>query len=91
MLETKSGWMLRLNVCDRPGMMSQVGSILADHGLSIDQIQQRDAPDGTTTVVMILDSAVERDFQASLTALKSHPDVMPGARAIRVFDPESIG
>jgi homoserine dehydrogenase len=91
MLETKSGWMLRLNVRDRPGMMSQVGSILADHGLSIDQIQQRDAPDGTTTVVMILDSAVERDFQASLTALKSHPDVMPGARAIRVFDPESIG
>ncbi|MEK9748347.1 MAG: homoserine dehydrogenase [Pseudomonadales bacterium] len=91
MLETKSGWMVRLSVRDRPGMMSQVGSILADHGLSIDQIQQRDAPDGTTTVVMILDSAIERDFQASFTALKSHPDVMPGARAIRVFDPESIG
>lgn len=90
MHECKSGWMLRLSVRDRPGMMSQIASVIAEHGLSIDQIQQRDAMDGTTTVVMILDPAIERDFQAALSTLAMNPEVMPGARAIRVFDPESI-
>ena len=71
-------------------MMSQIASVIAEHGLSIDQIQQRDAMDSTTTVVMILDPAIERDFQAALSTLAMNPEVMPGARAIRVFDPESI-
>ena len=45
------------------GAISEVASVLAEYGLSIDQIQQRDSAGGMATVALILDPVQEDQFR----------------------------
>ena len=87
---TMSGWMVRVDVPDESGAMSEVASVLAEYGLSIDQIQQRDSAGGMATVALILDSVQEDQLRSALSNLEGGSNIA-GTRAIRVFDPRAIG
>ena len=85
-----SGWMVRVDVPDESGAMSEVASVLAEYGLSIDQIQQRDTAGGMATVALILDPVREDQLRSALLNLEGRSNVA-GTRAIRVFDPRAVG
>ena len=87
---TMSGWMVRVDVPDESGVMSEVASVLAEYGLSIDQIQQRDTAGGMATVALILDPVREDQLRSALSNLEGRSNVA-GTRAIRVFDPRTVG
>jgi homoserine dehydrogenase len=87
---TTSGWMVRVDVPDESGAMSEVASVLAEYGLSIDQIQQRDSAGGMATVALILDPVQEDQLRSALSNLEGGSNIA-GTRAIRVFDPRAIG
>ena len=87
---TMSGWMIRVDVPDESGAMSEVASVLAEYGLSIDQIRQRDTAGGMATVALILDPVREDQLRSALSNLEGRSNVA-GTRAIRVFDPRTVG
>ena len=87
---TMSGWMVRVDVPDESGAMSEVASVLAEYGLSIDQIQQRDTAGGMATVALVLDPVREDQLRRAISNLEGGSNVA-GTRAIRVFDPRTIG
>ena len=55
------------DVPDESGAMSEVASVLAEYGLSIDQIQQRDSAGGMATVALILDPVQEDQLRSALS------------------------
>ena len=85
-----SGWMVRVEVPDESGAISEVASVLAEYGLSIDQIQQRDSAGGMAMVALILDPVQEDQLRSALSNLEGRSNVA-GTRAIRVFDPRTVG
>ena len=82
--------MVRVDVPDESGAMSEVASVLAEYGLSIDQIRQRDTAGGMATVALILDPVREDQLRSALSNLEGRSNVA-GTRAIRVFDPRTVG
>ena len=82
--------MVRVDVPDESGAMSEVASVLAEYGLSIDQIQQRDTAGGMATVALILDPVREDQLRSALLNLEGRSNVA-GTRAIRVFDSRAVG
>ena len=82
--------MVRVDVPDESGAMSEVASVLAEYGLSIDQIQQRDTAGNMATVALILDPVREDQLRSALSNLEGRSNVT-GTRAIRVFDSRAVG
>ena len=82
---TRTRYQLRLAVRDRLGVLSEVASIFARHGVSIQSVHQRDgrAP-GQAVIVIATHSAREADLRAVARALDQSPAVQEVASTIRM-------
>lgn len=71
--EIHSRFYLRLQVCDRPGVMSEVAGALARHGISIASVIQHEIPDeqagGSVQMVIMTHSAATAEFDKACTEL----------------------
>ncbi len=75
---------LRLRVADQPGVLADITRILADSGISIDALFQREASDGEnqTDIILLTHEALEKRVVGALERIEGLPAVL--AKVIRI-------
>ena len=80
---------LRLNVDDRPGVMSEITGILGGHGISIASVIQHETEEDSSNVVPLMimtHTASEGNMAAAMTMIGQLACVHPGSVRMRVRD-----
>jgi homoserine dehydrogenase len=79
-------WYLRVTVCDRPGVMSRISSILSDHGISIEALIQKPAVKGesSVSVVVLTNRASQSQLLAAVAQIEALDTTMADVTRIRV-------
>lgn len=76
---------LRLQVADEAGVLSRVTGILADHGISIDAMLQRESAEGErkTDVIILTHDTVEGRMRAAMALMQALPTVLAPIVSLR--------
>lgn len=79
---------LRLRVADETGVLARVTGILADHGISIDAVIQRESNEGEkqTEVILLTHNTVEGKMREAAAQLQALPTVVAPIVSIRKED-----
>ena len=79
-------WYLRVTVCDRPGVMSRIYSILSEHGISIEALIQKPAVKGesSVSVVVLTNRASQSQLLAAVAQIEALDTTMADVIRIRV-------
>ena len=79
----QSRYFLRMKAKDEPGVLAEVTGKMADHGISVSAMMQKDAdPDGQATLIFITHCASEKAVRQAVASL--NPDVCRVENVIRV-------
>jgi homoserine dehydrogenase len=87
--EVVTSYYLRLRVADQAGVLAQVTGLLAEAGISIDAVLQREADEvggeGSThtDLIILTHNCVEADMQAALDRMQALPTVLEPITRIR--------
>ncbi|MQY50542.1 homoserine dehydrogenase [Rhodocyclus tenuis] len=75
--EISTSYYLRLRVEDRPGVLADITRILADQGISIDAMIQREPDEGEeqTDIIMLTHQTRERQIDAAIRFIEALPAV----------------
>ncbi|HEY3538324.1 MAG: homoserine dehydrogenase [Trinickia sp.] len=86
--EVTSGYYLRLRVADVTGVLADVTRLLADAGISIDAMLQREAEqvagDGQTDVVIITHETLEKNVNAAIARIEALATVVSNVTKLRI-------
>jgi homoserine dehydrogenase len=86
--EVSSGYYLRLRVADVTGVLADVTRLLADAGISIDAMLQREAEqvagDGQTDVVIITHETLEKNVNAAIARIEALATVVSNVTKLRI-------
>ena len=84
--EVESAYYLRMQVEDKPGVVARIATILADSGISIEAIQQKEPAEGDTTVplVMLTHRVLEKRLNEAIAAIEQLDSVSGQIMRIRV-------
>ncbi|MES2686547.1 MAG: homoserine dehydrogenase [Pseudomonadota bacterium] len=89
MSEVVTSYYLRLNVADEAGVLAKVTGILAEAGISIDAMLQREADDvggegaTQTDLIILTHDCVEAKMNSALTQMQALPTVLSPITRIR--------
>jgi len=83
--DTVTSYYFRMRVADQPGVLADITRILADGGISIDALFQREPSEGEnqTDIIMLTHDAVERDVNAAVKRIEQLPTVLAPVIRIR--------
>ncbi len=81
--QTKTRYLIRLNVADKPGVLESVAHVFASHQVSIQTVRQTGAGDKAELIVMT-HSSNESSLSATVKDLKNLPAVTDVASVLRV-------
>jgi homoserine dehydrogenase len=86
MSDVKTRYYFRLNVPDRPGVLSQISKVLGDNSISISSVIQKESDLAAQTAVLVIMThpAEEKGVQKALKQLKQLPVVNEVSNFIRV-------
>jgi len=86
MAELETGYYLRLNAVDQPGVLAQVSKVLGDHRISISSVIQKavDPVAQTAEIVIMTHPAKEAEMQRALAKLERMDSVKEIGNFIRV-------
>lgn len=75
--EITTSYYLRLHVADQPGVLADITRILADLGISIDAMLQKEPGDGqkTTDIVILTHKTQEKNIDAALLKVSALPSL----------------
>jgi homoserine dehydrogenase len=84
--EVRTAWYLRLEAEDRPGVMSQVSSILGDQGISIEALIQKAPQPGQSRVpvVAVTNVASQGNLERAVMAIEALDSIAGPVTRIRV-------
>ncbi|MCU7851340.1 MAG: homoserine dehydrogenase [Candidatus Thiodiazotropha sp. (ex Monitilora ramsayi)] len=84
--EVETAFYLRMQVEDKPGVVARIAGILADSGISIEAIQQKEPAEGETTVplVMLTQKVLGQQLDQAITAIEQLESVSGQVMLIRV-------
>jgi homoserine dehydrogenase len=84
--EVETAYYLRMQVEDRPGVAAKIAGILADAGISIEAIQQKEPAENDTTVpfVMLTQRVLEKQMNQAIAAIEQLDSVTGKVMRIRV-------
>ncbi|HEV3105527.1 MAG TPA: homoserine dehydrogenase [Trinickia sp.] len=86
--EVTSGYYLRLRVADVTGVLADITRILADTGISIDALLQREseqiAANGETDVVIITHETLEKNANAAIARIEALDTVVSNVTKLRI-------
>jgi homoserine dehydrogenase len=84
--EVTSSYYLRLYVADRPGVLADVTRILADAGISIDAMLQKEPAEGETRadIILLTHQTQEKNILAATARIEALQTVAPGITRIRL-------
>ena len=76
---------LRLQVADQAGVLARITGILAEHGISIDALLQRESAEGEahTDVIILTHDTVEGEMNKALAQMQALPTVLAPIVRIR--------
>ncbi|MFB8762568.1 homoserine dehydrogenase [Nocardiopsis alba] len=80
---TITSYHVALDVADRPGVLSKVAEIFADHGVSIKNVRQEGSGDDAQ-LVLVSHPAPDAALSATVELLSAHPMVREVASVMRV-------
>jgi homoserine dehydrogenase len=89
MSEVVTSYYLRLRVADETGVLAKVTGILADAGISIDAVLQREADEvggegsNQTDLIILTHDCVEAKMNAALAQMQALPTVLEPITRIR--------
>ena len=88
--DVETAYYLRMTAADKPGVLADVTRILADHGISIEAVIQKEPSDGESDlpVIMLTHRVFERDMNAALAGIENLDAVVGRVNRIRV---ETLG
>jgi homoserine dehydrogenase len=86
--EIESAYYLRMRVADEPGVLADITRILADTGISIDAVLQREASEDErqTDLVLLTHVTVEKQCDEAIRRMESLPTVVSRITRIRLED-----
>ncbi|MCB1802380.1 MAG: homoserine dehydrogenase [Gammaproteobacteria bacterium] len=81
-----TAYYLRMTVEDRAGVLAAVAGILSEHGISIEAMQQKEAPEGQTQVPLVIftQTVQESRMSAALRGIEALETVAGAVTRIRV-------
>jgi homoserine dehydrogenase len=84
--DVETAYYLRMSALDKPGVLSQVASILSDSGISIEALIQKEAPDDEEIVPLILltNRAVEKHLVEAIIKIEALSSITGPVTRIRV-------
>jgi len=90
--EVHSGYYLRLRVADVTGVLADITKILAQGGISIDALLQKEShtvnqqgrPDGETDIILITHVTVEKNINAAITQIEALSTVVSTVVKLRM-------
>ena len=88
--DVHTAYYLRLSASDQPGVLADVTRILANHGISIEAVLQKEPPAGESQlpVIMLTQPVVEREMNAAIGEIEALSTIQAPVRKIRV---ETLG
>ncbi|MBF0200483.1 MAG: homoserine dehydrogenase [Desulfamplus sp.] len=87
--EISTGYYIRLEAADHPGVLSRISGILGDRGISIKSVHQKGRrSNGTVPVVMITHMALEKEVQRALDEIASLDAIPEKPVLIRIEEEE---
>ena len=84
--EVQTGYYLRINAVDKPGVLSDITTILGDQQISIEAIIQKEPDDDATYVPVILltQKVIEKNMNEAIRKIEALDSVSGKVRRIRV-------
>ncbi|MFZ0788043.1 MAG: homoserine dehydrogenase [Chromatiaceae bacterium] len=84
--QVETAYYLRLTALDEPGVMARIASILGEHGISIEAIQQKEPGEGETHVplVMLTHRVLEGRMNLAIAEIESLGSVQGSVMRIRL-------
>lgn len=84
--EMETAYYLRIQVVDEPGVLADITRIMADEGVSIDAMLQRQPDEGeqTTDIILMTHRTVERCIDAAIARIEALPSVQAAPVRLRV-------
>jgi homoserine dehydrogenase len=84
--QVETAYYQRLMALDEPGVMARIASILGEHGISIEAIQQKEPGEGETHVplVMLTHRVRERQMNEAIARIEALDSIRAGVTRIRV-------
>ncbi len=81
-----TGYFIRLEVQDRPGVLGQVAGVIAAQGVSIESMRQglKRSRDGLATLHLVTHPATDAALAHTVDRLRAHEDVATVASVLRV-------
>ena len=85
MAEVVTSFYLRLVVADKAGVLARITGILAEHGISIDAVLQRESAEGEaqTDLIILTHDTVEGEMDKALAQMQALPTVLAPIIKIR--------
>ena len=86
MTEVTTGYYLRINVINQPGVLAEVSRILADATISIDAMIQKEAEEGESRrdIVMLTDPTQEKNMLEAIEKINALASVLGKVTKIRL-------
>ncbi len=83
-------WYLRMEVEDKPGVLSKVASIFSDQGISIEALIQKAPAEGQTRVqlIVVTNKAMQGSVDAAVSAIEALDTIAGSVTRIRVEELE---
>jgi homoserine dehydrogenase len=75
---------ITLEVTDKAGVLAKIASIFADHGVSVETVQQSVATNKAALLTIMTHVASEKDLEEVVASLKADDSVVAVASVIRV-------
>lgn len=83
--EITSSYYLRVCTADEIGVLGNITTLLAEQGVSIEAVIQKEVLDGNQAEIVILThSTIEKNVKAAIVAIESHPAVQAPIIMIRM-------
>lgn len=84
--EVETAFYLRMQVVDKPGVVARIASILADSGISIEAIQQKEPMEDESAVplVMLTQKVIEKQLNEAIASIEHLDSVFGQVMRIRV-------
>ena len=84
--EVETSYYLRLRVADKPGVLADITRILADLGISIDAMVQKEPHEGEeqTDIIMLTHLTIEKNVNAAISKIEALPVVAGKVTRIRL-------
>ena len=84
--EVETSYYLRMRVYDKPGVLADITRVLADSGISIDAMVQKEPHEGEdqVNIIMLTHQTVEKSVDAALAKIEALPVVAGKVTRIRL-------